>query len=130
MAREDEIINLLREIRDVMREMLQNQRMGILKERTVANRRDRSLEDTVVELFDYIEHHGLLTGRAWWVTADSVLYRDLKALLTRHQQSDVPVTWGDVVANLSTHVPGAQRDRALELVDFMLRKESEENRRA
>ncbi len=129
MAREDEIVNLLREIRDLVREQVQNQRIGILKERTAANRRDRALEDVVAGLSTYIEQHGLLTGRAWWVTADATLYRDLKALLSRHQQSGVPVGWGDVVAGLSTHAPGPARDRALELVDYMVRKEAEEGRR-
>lgn len=129
MAREDEMINLLREIRDLLREQVQNQRMGILKERTAANRRDRALEDTVEELYQYIEHHGMLAGRAWWVTADSVLYRDLKALLGRHQQADVSLTWGDLVSTLNTHQPSPVRDRAIELVDFMVRRESEEQRR-
>ncbi|MBI4496794.1 MAG: hypothetical protein HY689_02705 [Chloroflexi bacterium] len=129
MAREDDMVNLLREIRDLMRELVQNQRMGILKERTAANRRDRALEETISDLYAYIQHHGLLSGRAWWVTADSVLYRDLKALLSRHQQSDVPLAWGDMVASLSLHTPSPERDRALELVDYMVRKEAEEQRR-
>lgn len=63
MAREDEMVHLLREIRDLMREIMQNQRMGVLKERTAANRRDRSLEDAINDLYTYIKQHGLLTGR-------------------------------------------------------------------
>lgn len=46
-----------------------------------------------------------------------MLFRDLKALLSRHQQSDVPLTWGDVVAGLGLHTPSPQRERALELVE-------------
>jgi hypothetical protein len=129
MAREDEMVNLLKEIRDLLRETVQNQRMGILKERTAANRRDRALEEAVEELYQYIQHHGMLAGRAWWVTADSILYRDLKAILSRHQQSDVLLTWGDVLSALSTHTPSPLRDRAVELVDFMVRREAEEQRR-
>lgn len=129
MAREDEMVNLLREVRDLLREMVQNQRMTILKERTAANRRDRALEDTIEELYQYIQNHGLLAGRAWWVTADSVLYRDLKALLTRHQQAEASVGWGDVVSALNSQTPSPLRDRTLELVDYMVRREAEEQRR-
>src|SRR5437762_2572399 len=112
MAREDEMVNLLREIRDLLRETVQNQRMGILKERTNANRRDRALEEAVEELYEYIQRHGMLAGRAWWVTADSVLYRDLKAILSRHQQAEVVLTWGDVLSTLNVQTPTPLRDRA------------------
>lgn len=50
MARADDMVNLLREMRDLMRELVENQRIGILKQRTAANRRDRSLDDTIIEL--------------------------------------------------------------------------------
>ncbi|MCX6022712.1 MAG: hypothetical protein NTZ05_13470, partial [Chloroflexi bacterium] len=64
------------------------------------------------------------------VTADSVLHRDLKAIISRHQQSDAVMGWGDVMTALNIHTPTPLRDRALELVDYMVKREAEEQRRS
>ena len=115
---------MLQEIRDMVREILVNQRMNILRERAVVNEKERALQELTDELFAYINKHRLMGDAAWWVTSEALVVRDLRSLLGRYQRKEVQLGWGDLLNELRTEPENPLRNRAIEVVEFMLRRET------
>ena len=58
--RDAEILRTLQEIRDMVRELLVNQRMNILRDRASSNAKERAVQELIDELFGYIHQRRLL----------------------------------------------------------------------
>ena len=125
-SRDEEILRVLQEIRDMVREILVNQRMNILRERAVVNEKERALQELTDQLFAYINKHRLLGDVSWWVTSEALVVRDLRSLLGRYQRGDLQLGWGDLLNELRTEPENPLRNRAIEVVEFMLRRETGE----
>ena len=58
--RDAEILRTLQEIRDMVRELLVNQRMNILRDRASSNAKERAVQELIDELVGYIHQRRLL----------------------------------------------------------------------
>lgn len=120
---DEQILRVLQEIRDMVREILVNQRMNILRERAAVNLKERALQELVDELYAYINQRRLLGDQRWLIASEALLLRDLRTLLGRYQRRDVQLGWGDVLTELRSQDPNPLRDRAIDVAEFVLRRE-------
>ena len=123
--RDAEILRTLQDIRDMVRELLVNQRMNILRDRASSNAKERAVQELIDELFGYIHQRRLLAQKSWWITGEAILQRDLMALLGKYQRRDVALSWGDVIGDLQTRPEEPSRDRAIEIAEYMVRHTGE-----
>lgn len=120
-SRDEEILKTLQDIRDMVREILVNQRMNILRDRASSNLKERSALAMVDELYAYIHSRRLLAQSSWWITGEAILQRDLRSMIGKYQRRDVSLTWGDVIGELETRPEEPIRDRAIEVAEYMVR---------